>query len=183
MNLCMGSLSAKIWHSVNWSWWVSWQLHRRKWPWLFSCHHTPRGAIQGLSTSIKLSSGPVEATGGFPTLWESSVTISVVLPFRLCSTCLFLKVKLQNESLTFSLFDLLKHWLLESAYGKCTPRFLCFSVSAAAKFQGKLPFWESCCCCPNSCVTWGDVTEKPAPSVDFSVSWSLLLLRENNKQH
>lgn len=36
---------------------VSWQSHQeRKWPWLFSCHHTPRGTIQGFITE-KPSSG------------------------------------------------------------------------------------------------------------------------------
>lgn len=36
---------------------VSWPSHQeRKWPWLFSCHHVPRGTIRGLITE-KLSSG------------------------------------------------------------------------------------------------------------------------------
>lgn len=98
------------------------QHHWSQWVWsnttsglgLFSCHHTARGPIQGLVRSTKLSSGSMEMALQLFTLGEGSVTIGVALPFRLCSTCLLLKVKLQNQSLTFPLFILIKAFISEA---------------------------------------------------------------------
>lgn len=144
---------------------------RHQWPWLFSCHHRARGPIQCLIRSTKLSSGSLEMALQLFILGEGSVTIAVVLPFRLCSTCLFLKVKLQNQRLIFPLFILIKTFVSEVWLWQIHC-FLYISASAAAKLQCKLHL------CVLAAVTWGGVTEKPTPSEDFSVSWSLLLLRE-----
>lgn len=146
---------------------------RHQWPWLFSCHHRARGPTQGLVRSTKLSPGSMEMDLQLFTLGEGSVTIGVVLPFRLCSTCLFLKVELHSQSLTFPLFILIKAFVSEVWLWQIHCLLLVAdSDSAAAKFQGKLHL------CVLTAVTWGDVTWKPTSSEDFNVSWSLLLLRE-----
>lgn len=107
------------------------------------------------------------------TLGEGTVTTAVALPFRLCSTCLLSKTKALPSPFSHSF----KHLFLKSDYGKYNVSFLYISASAAARSQCKLHL------CVLAAITWRGVTQKPIPSEDFSVSWSLLLLRKNNKQH
>lgn len=138
-----------------------------QWSWLFSCHHRARGPIQFVR-STKLSFGSTEMAFQLFTLGEGTVTTAVALPFRLCSTCLLSKTKALPSPFSYSF----KHLFLTSDYGKYTVSFLYISASAAAESQCKLHL------CVLAAVTWRGVTQKPTPSEDFSVSSSLLLLRE-----
>lgn len=138
------------------------------WPWLFCCHHRARGPIQCLVGSTKLSSGSTEMALQLFTLGEGIVITAVALPCRLCSTCLLSKTKALPSLFSYSI----KHLFLKSDYGKYIVSFLYISASAAAKSQCKLHL------CVLAAVTSRGVTEKSTPSEGFSVSWSLLLLRE-----